>query len=114
MILKREDALDILGLPTFASSTDIVHRYKVLALTWYPEKHINREYAIEEFSNITLATIRLIYPEQNVQRSLSLARMYGFFQYMFFGSKGKDGDYESESDVASEASDTVEGNNLFK
>ncbi|GFY47023.1 tetratricopeptide repeat protein 31 [Trichonephila inaurata madagascariensis] len=114
MLFSREDALDILGLPTFAPRTDIIQRYKVLALMWYPEKHINREFAIEEFCNITLATITLIYPEQNVYRSLSLPRMYGFFQYMFFGSKGKDADYESESDVASEGSNTVEDGDLEK
>ncbi|GFW60560.1 tetratricopeptide repeat protein 31 [Trichonephila clavipes] len=114
MLFSREDALDILGLPIFASRTDIIHRYKVLALMWFPEKHTNREFAIEEFSNITLAAIILIYPEQKVYGNLTLPRMYGFFQYMFFGSKGKDADYESESDVASEGSNTVEDGDLEK
>ncbi|GBM97761.1 hypothetical protein AVEN_220219-1 [Araneus ventricosus] len=92
MPFSKDIALDILGLPTFATADEIVFRYKVLSLMWYPENHHNREFALQEFSNVSEAAVRLIFPEKDLPRKLTLPEMYGFFQYIFFRNKDKDKD----------------------
>ncbi|GFT73953.1 tetratricopeptide repeat protein 31 [Nephila pilipes] len=114
MPLTRDDALDILGLPTFATVDDILLRYKVLSLMWYPENHLNPEFAIQEFSNVNEAAVKLIFPEKTLPRNLSLPEMYGFFQYIFFGNRDREGECDYASDENSEASATVEDADIEK
>ncbi|XP_055952324.1 uncharacterized protein LOC129988192 isoform X2 [Argiope bruennichi] len=112
MPFSKDIALDILGLPSFATADDIVFRYKVLSLMWYPENHHNREFALHEFSNVSEAAVRLIFPEKDLPRKLTLPEMYGFFQYIFFRNKDKDKD--SCEYVSDDSSVTVEEADIVK
>ncbi|KAG8179436.1 hypothetical protein JTE90_026331 [Oedothorax gibbosus] len=103
MPLNREHALDILGLPTFASESDIILRYKALSLTLYPENHINPKYAEQEFATITQAALSLIYPEKDIGH-LDSETMYSFFSHIFFGKQACEAPCCCDSDDSEEKS----------
>ncbi|KFM81120.1 hypothetical protein X975_01558, partial [Stegodyphus mimosarum] len=85
MPFSKDVALQILGLPAFATRRDILLRYKVLALQYFPEKHNNSSFAVQEFSNISEAACTLLFPSEKPRDHQTLTQMYGMFQYIFFG-----------------------------
>ncbi|GIY13923.1 TPR_REGION domain-containing protein [Caerostris extrusa] len=89
MLPSKDIALDILGLPSFATVNEIVLRYKVLSLMWFPENHHNHEFALQEFGNISEAAVKLIFPEKSIGRKLTLPEMYGFFNTSFLETEIK-------------------------
>ncbi|XP_035212919.1 hsc70-interacting protein-like isoform X2 [Stegodyphus dumicola] len=99
MPFSKDVALQILGLPTFATRRDILLRYKVLALQYFPEKHNNTSFAVQEFSNISEAACTLLFPSGKPRAQQTLAQMYGMFQYIFFGEDKNSEEIDSlESD----------------
>ncbi|GIX90306.1 tetratricopeptide repeat protein 31 [Caerostris darwini] len=105
MLPSKDIALDILGLPSFATVNEIVLRYKVLSLMWFPENHHNHEFALQEFGNISEAAVKLIFPEKSIGRKLTLlsnmVAIKGIKSRNIAKYKDKDCDYASDESEAS-------------
>ncbi|XP_054719944.1 uncharacterized protein LOC129229621 isoform X2 [Uloborus diversus] len=83
MSISTETALEILGVPSYATIHDVTLRYLSLVVRSIPGSRSS----IEDLRYITLAFLTLVFPEKKFDLCMSVGEIYGIFQSFFNGMR---------------------------